>query len=92
MMSLRGMAGSVVLLGIIALADTLRACSAEAVARLTAMGIRVVMLITAFGIALVKAYMVAKNFMHLNVEQPVIHYIMAIGVALMVSTSTFFLS
>ena len=31
-------------------------------------GIKAVTLITAFGIAIVKAYMVAKNFMHLNVE------------------------
>ena len=31
-------------------------------------GIRVVTLITAFGIAIVKAYLVAKNFMHLNVQ------------------------
>ena len=30
--------------------------------------IKAVTLITAFGIALVKAYLVAKNFMHLNVE------------------------
>lgn len=42
------------------------------------------LLATAFGVAVVKAYMVAKNFMHLNVEKPIIHYIMAIGVALMV--------
>jgi caa(3)-type oxidase subunit IV len=31
-------------------------------------GIKIVTLITAFGIAIVKAYMVAKNFMHLNIE------------------------
>lgn len=42
------------------------------------------LLATAFGVAVVKAYMVAKNFMHLNVEKPIVHYIMAIGVALMV--------
>lgn len=42
------------------------------------------LLATAFGVAVVKAYMVAKNFMHLNVEKPIIHYIMAVGVALMV--------
>ncbi len=46
--------------------------------------IRVVTLVAAFGIAVVKAYMVAKNFMHLNVEKPIVHYIMGIGVALMV--------
>jgi caa(3)-type oxidase subunit IV len=32
------------------------------------LGIKAVTLITAFGIAIVKAYLVAKNFMHLNVE------------------------
>ncbi len=32
------------------------------------LGIRPVTLITAFGIALVKAYLVAKNFMHLDIE------------------------
>ena len=47
-------------------------------------GIRVVMLITAFGIALVKAYIVAKNFMHLDVEKPIIHWMMAVALALMV--------
>ncbi len=31
-------------------------------------GIRILTLITAFGIAIVKAYLVAKNFMHLNVQ------------------------
>ena len=31
-------------------------------------GIRIVTLITAFGIAIVKAYLVAKNFMHINVQ------------------------
>ena len=30
--------------------------------------IRIVTLVTAFGIAIVKAYLVAKNFMHLNVQ------------------------
>jgi cytochrome c biogenesis protein CcdA len=38
-------------------------------------GIKVVTLITAFGIALVKAYLVAKNFMHINVEKRFIPYI-----------------
>jgi caa(3)-type oxidase subunit IV len=32
------------------------------------LGIEIVTLITAFGIAIVKAYLVAKNFMHLNIE------------------------
>jgi len=31
-------------------------------------GIQAITLITAFGIAIVKAYLVAKNFMHLNIE------------------------
>jgi len=43
-------------------------------------GIRVVTLIAAFGVALVKAYLVAKNFMHLNVQKPVVHW--ALGLAL----------
>ncbi len=32
------------------------------------LGVRIVTLITAFGIAIVKAYLVARNFMHLNVQ------------------------
>ena len=32
------------------------------------LGIPIVTLITAFGIAIVKAYLVAKHFMHLNIE------------------------
>ena len=47
-------------------------------------GIRVVTLITAFGVALVKAYLVAKNFMHLDVEKPIIHWLLAVTLALMV--------
>lgn len=38
-------------------------------------GIKIVTLITAFGIAVVKAYLVAKNFMHINIEQRFIPYI-----------------
>ncbi len=38
--------------------------------------IRVVTLITAFGIAVVKAYLVAANFMHLNVEKRLAVYIL----------------
>jgi caa(3)-type oxidase subunit IV len=37
--------------------------------------IPVVTLITAFGIAIVKAYMVAKNFMHLNIERQYVVYL-----------------
>ena len=47
-------------------------------------GIRWVMLVTAFGVALVKAYMVAKNFMHLDVEKPIVHWILLVALALMV--------
>lgn len=46
--------------------------------------IRVVTLITAFGIALVKAYMVAKNFMHLDIEKPIVHWMLAIALVFMV--------
>jgi caa(3)-type oxidase subunit IV len=39
------------------------------------LGIKVVTLITAFGVAIVKAYMVAKNFMHLNIERQYVVYL-----------------
>ena len=45
---------------------------------------RWVMLVTAFGVAIVKAYMVAKNFMHLDIEKPIVHWILAVALALMV--------
>jgi caa(3)-type oxidase subunit IV len=48
------------------------------------LGIRAVTLIAAFGIALVKAYMVAKNFMHVNVEKPIVHYALGLALVLMV--------
>jgi caa(3)-type oxidase subunit IV len=48
------------------------------------LGIRAVTLIAAFGIALVKAYMVAKNFMHLDVEKPIVHWALALALVLMV--------
>ena len=38
--------------------------------------IQIVTLITAFGIAIVKAYLVCKNFMHLNVEKRYIVYLL----------------
>ena len=47
-------------------------------------GIRVVTLIAAFGVALVKAYLVAKNFMHLNVEKPIVHWVLGAALILMV--------
>ncbi len=47
-------------------------------------GIPLVVLITAFGVALVKAYIVAKNFMHLDVEKPIVHWMMGIALMFMV--------
>jgi caa(3)-type oxidase subunit IV len=38
--------------------------------------IQAITLITAFGIAIVKAYLVVKNFMHINVEPRFIAYLM----------------
>ena len=46
--------------------------------------IQVLTLITAFGIALIKAYLVIKNFMHIDVEKPYIHYLMVVSLMLMV--------
>lgn len=45
-------------------------------------GIRVVTLITAFGIALVKAFIVAKHFMHVNLEKRWVAYLLVAMVAL----------
>ena len=47
------------------------------------LGIKSVTLITAFGIAIVKAYIVANKFMHLNIERKYISY-MLIAMLLMV--------
>jgi caa(3)-type oxidase subunit IV len=47
-------------------------------------GIRVVMLLTAFGVALVKAYIVARKFMHLDIEKPIIHWSLGIALVFMV--------
>ena len=47
-------------------------------------GIRVVMLATAFGVALVKAYIVAKNFMHLDIEKPIVKWLLGIALVFMV--------
>lgn len=47
------------------------------------LGIRVVTLITAFGIALVKAYMVAKYFMHIGLERKWVVYLLVTMLALM---------
>jgi caa(3)-type oxidase subunit IV len=48
------------------------------------LGIRVVTLIAAFGVALVKAYLVAKNFMHLDVERKIVHWMLAVALIFMV--------
>jgi caa(3)-type oxidase subunit IV len=40
------------------------------------LGVRVLTLITAFGIAIVKAFIVAANFMHLKIEKKFIHYLL----------------
>jgi caa(3)-type oxidase subunit IV len=40
-------------------------------------------LITAFGIAVAKAYLVASRFMHLNVEKKFVHYLLLTAVAFM---------
>ena len=37
--------------------------------------IQIVTLITAFGVAIVKAYLVAANFMHLNIEKRYVVYL-----------------
>jgi len=46
--------------------------------------IKLLTLITAFGIAIIKAYIVAKNFMHLNIERKYVAYLLLVCVALMV--------
>ena len=43
----------------------------------------VVTLVTAFGIAVVKAYMVAKNFMHVNVQPRYVAYLLGTALAFM---------
>ena len=40
--------------------------------------IRDVVLIAAFGVAIVKAYLVAKNFMHVNVEKRWVPYLLVV--------------
>ena len=40
------------------------------------LGYRAVTLVTAFGIAVVKAVIVAAYFMHLNVEKKYVHYVL----------------
>lgn len=48
------------------------------------LGIRLVTLITAFGIAIVKAYLVAKHFMHVNLERKWVAYLLLAMIAMMV--------
>lgn len=48
------------------------------------LGIPVVTLITAFGIAVVKAYIVAKNFMHVNVQKRFVAYMLLTCLVFMV--------
>ena len=45
--------------------------------------IRVITLITAFGVAIVKAYLVAKHFMHLSIEKRWVIYILLVMLAFM---------
>ncbi len=45
--------------------------------------IRVLTMVTAFGIAFVKAYLVATRFMHLNVEKKIVPYMLGAMLALM---------
>src|SRR5271165_3382436 len=40
--------------------------------------VREVVLIAAFGVALLKAYLVAKNFMHINVEKRWVPYLLIV--------------
>ena len=47
------------------------------------LGIKVITLITAFGIACVKAYLVCKHFMHLNVEKRYVVYLLTTALAFM---------
>jgi caa(3)-type oxidase subunit IV len=47
-------------------------------------GIWWITLITAFGIAVVKAYLVAKNFMHLNVQPGFVVYLLSTVLVFMV--------
>jgi caa(3)-type oxidase subunit IV len=47
------------------------------------LGIRIVTLITAFGIAIVKAYIVAKYFMHVTLERRWVAYLLVAMLALM---------
>jgi len=47
------------------------------------LGIRIVTLLTAFGIAIVKAYLVARNFMHLNIQPRYAIYLLTTALVFM---------
>ena len=47
------------------------------------LGHKVLTLITAFGIAVIKAYLVAANFMHLKVEKRYVSYLLLTALAFM---------
>lgn len=46
-------------------------------------GVRALTLITAFGIAIVKAYLVARYFMHLTIERKYVAYLLLTMIAIM---------
>ena len=46
-------------------------------------GIKWLTLVTAFGIAVVKAYLVASRFMHLNIEKKIVSYLLLAALALL---------
>ena len=45
---------------------------------------RAVVLVAAFGVAIVKAYLVAKNFMHVTVEKRWVPYLLVVMIAFVV--------
>jgi caa(3)-type oxidase subunit IV len=47
-------------------------------------GIRSVILVAAFGVAVAKAFLVAKNFMHINVEKRWVPYLLLVCLAFIV--------
>ena len=47
-------------------------------------GIRFVTLVTAFGVAIVKAFIVCSQFMHLNIEKKFVVYILGAMLAFMI--------
>src|SRR5579864_4459282 len=47
-------------------------------------GVRAIILVAAFGVAFVKAYLVAKNFMHITVEKRFVPYLLLVCLAFIV--------